>query len=156
MQPVRQWRRRWLLGPFRQLRKVLHRLETASLALRPWSPGGLARPLIHVGLRKAPQAADQLGPERLLRAQPPRVVLLQKVHREDRLNDGTRERWAQEELLTLDERERDILAYRVRSGTRHFTADDGGGYAVTLGSRRLVHVAGVPGSSSICETCPSR
>jgi len=56
-----------------------------------------------------------------------------------------REKWAREELMTLDERERDILAYLVTSGTRHFTADDDGGYAVTLISRRLVHVAGVPG-----------
>ena len=45
----------------------------------------------------------------------------------------------------LAERERDILAYLVTSGTRHFTDDDDGGYAVTLISRRLVHLAGVPG-----------
>ncbi|ODT15847.1 MAG: hypothetical protein ABS35_30250 [Kaistia sp. SCN 65-12] len=56
-----------------------------------------------------------------------------------------REKWAREELLTLDEREKAILAYLVTSGTRHFTADDDGGYAVTLISRRLVHLAGVQG-----------
>src|SRR5690606_34404210 len=51
---------------------------------------GTARPFIHVGLREAPQAADQLGPEGLIGAQPPGVMLLQQVHREGCLYDGTR------------------------------------------------------------------